>query len=81
MEGRSGDAQARCQTCGQIQSTTFCYEAGPTGYGLIRKLGHDCIVAAPSFIPKKPGDRVKTNRRDAVAYRNFQAEGPGSASV
>ena len=60
---------------------TFCYEAGPTGYGLIRKLGHDCIVAAPSFIPKKPGDRVKTNRRDAVAYRNFQAEGPGSASV
>ena len=64
----SGDAQARCQTCGQIQSTTFCYKAGPTGYGLIRKLGHDCIVAAPSFIPKKPGDRVKTNRRDAVAY-------------
>src|SRR5713226_2392884 len=49
---------------------TFCYEAGPTGYGLyrlIRKLGHDCIVAAPSLIPKKPGDRVKTNRRDAGA--------------
>src|ERR1700686_2688286 len=48
---------------------TFCYEAGPTGYGLyrlIRKLGHDCIVAAPSLIPKKPGDRVKTNRRDAL---------------
>src|SRR5450631_2450254 len=48
---------------------TFCYEAGPTGYGLYRligKLGHDCIVAAPSLIPKKPGDRVKTNRRDAV---------------
>ena len=47
----------------------FCYEAGPTGYGLyrlIKKLGHDCIVAAPSLIPKKPGDRVKTNRRDAV---------------
>jgi transposase len=60
---------------------TFSYEAGPTGYGLIRKLGHDCIVAAPSFIPKKPGDRVKTNRRDPVAYRNFQAERPGSASV
>jgi transposase len=48
---------------------TFCYEAGPTGYGLYRligKLGHDCIVAAPSLIPKKPGDRVKTNRRDAI---------------
>ena len=68
----------------KYRQLTFCYEAGPTGYGLyrlIRKLGYDCIVAAPSLIPKKPGDRVKTNRRDAVAYRNFQAEGPGSASV
>src|ERR1700677_4792802 len=46
-----------------------CYEAGPTGYGLYRQvtaLGHDCIVAAPSLIPKKPGERVKTNRRDAI---------------
>jgi transposase len=49
---------------------TFCYEAGPTGYGLYRQLtelGHDCIVAAPSLIPRKPGDRVKTNRRDALS--------------
>jgi transposase len=49
---------------------TFCYEAGPTGYGLyrlIRDLGHECMVVAPSLIPKKPGDRVKTNRRDALA--------------
>ena len=48
----------------KYRQLTFCYEAGPTGYGLyrlIRKLGHDCIVAAPSLIPKKPGDRVKTN--------------------
>jgi transposase len=48
---------------------TFCYEAGPTGYGLyrqIKSLGHECVVVAPSLIPKKPGDRVKTNRRDAV---------------
>ena len=47
---------------------TFCYEAGPTGYGLhrlIESLGHDCPVVAPSLIPKKAGDRVKTNRRDA----------------
>jgi transposase len=53
----------------KYQSLTFCYEAGPTGYGLyrlIRSLGHDCLVAAPSLIPKKPGARVKTNRRDAV---------------
>ena len=48
---------------------TFCYEAGPTGYELyrqIKSLGHECVVVAPSLIPKKPGDRVKTNRRDAV---------------
>jgi transposase len=48
---------------------TFCYEAGPTGYGLYRQiesLGHACMVIAPSLIPKKPGDRVKTNRRDAL---------------
>jgi transposase len=47
----------------------FCYEAGPTGYGLYRQLvelGHSCMVVAPSLIPKRPGDRVKTNRRDAV---------------
>ena len=49
---------------------TFAYEAGPTGYGLyrqIKNLGHDCIVVAPSLIPHKPGDRVKTNRRDALS--------------
>src|SRR6266478_4326976 len=49
---------------------TFCYEAGPTGYGLyrqIKSLGHDCVVVAPSLIPRKPGDRVKTNRRDALS--------------
>src|SRR5246500_3786908 len=49
---------------------TFCYEAGPTGYGLYRllkSLGHECLVVAPSLVPKKAGDRVKTNRRDAVS--------------
>ncbi|MER8867325.1 transposase [Mesorhizobium sp. M0751] len=48
----------------------FCYEAGPTGYGLYRQLvelGHRCDVVAPSLIPKRPGERVKTNRRDAVS--------------
>ena len=54
---------------GQYDRLTFCYEAGPTGYGLYRieSLGHACIVVAPSLIPKKPGDRVKTNRRDAMS--------------
>jgi transposase len=46
----------------------FTYEAGPCGYGLYRQLiawGHDCLVAAPSLIPRRPGDRIKTDRRDA----------------
>jgi len=53
----------------QYERLTFCYEAGPTGYGTYRQitsLGFECVVAAPSLIPKRPGDRVKTNRRDAV---------------
>jgi transposase len=46
----------------------FCYEAGPHGYPLarcLRRHGHECILVAPSRIPRQPGDRVKTNRRDA----------------
>ncbi len=57
---------------------TFCYEAGPTGYGLhrlIEGLGHGCMVVAPSLIPKKPGERVKTNRRDAVALAKLLRAG------
>src|SRR5258708_23178616 len=53
----------------KYERITFCYEAGPTGYELhrqIKALGHECVVVAPSLIPKKRGDRVKTNRRDAV---------------
>jgi transposase len=52
----------------RYETVHFCYEAGPTGYGLyrqIRSLGHECTVVAPSLIPRRPGDRVKTNRRDA----------------
>jgi transposase len=55
-----------------------CYEAGPTGYGLYRQvvaLGHTCTVVAPSLIPRKPGDRVKTNRRDAVALARLLRAG------
>lgn len=48
---------------------SFCYEAGPCGYGIHRQLtelGLDCQVVAPSLIPKKAGDRVKTDRRDSL---------------
>src|SRR5713226_9681267 len=47
----------------------FCYEAGPCGYGIQRQLtgeGHGCVVVAPSLIPRKPGERIKTDRRDAI---------------
>ena len=46
----------------------FCYEAGPRGFPLVRflrGLGHECIVVCPSRVPRRPGDRVKTDRRDA----------------
>jgi transposase len=46
-----------------------CYEAGPTGFGLyrlLRSMRVSCIVAAPSLIPKAPGDRVKTDKRDSI---------------
>jgi transposase len=56
----------------------FCYEAGPCGYGLyrqLRSLGHDCIVVAPSLIPRKSGCRVKTNRRDARSLARLDRSG------
>jgi transposase len=57
---------------------TFCYEAGPTGYELqrlIARLGHECLVVAPSLIPKRAGDRVKTNRRDALSLAKLLRAG------
>lgn len=58
--------------------TLFCYEAGPTGYGLQRHLaskGYECQVIAPSLVPKKPGEKVKTNRRDAVKLAGLLRSG------
>lgn len=56
----------------------FCYEAGPCGYGLHRQIlgaGHDCEVVAPSLIPKKSGERIKTDRRDALKLARLQRAG------
>ena len=55
-----------------------CFEAGPTGYGLYRQvkaLGHDCMVVAPALIPKRSGERIKTNRRDAVTLARLHRAG------
>jgi transposase len=53
---------------GPIKQIKACYEAGPTGYVLywqLTQLGVACQVIAPSLVPVKAGDRVKTDRRDA----------------
>lgn len=61
---------------------SFCYEAGGCGYGLYRQLtdmGWDCAVIAPSLIPKKAGDRVKTDRRDSLSLARLHRAGELSA--
>jgi transposase len=60
----------------------FVYEAGPCGYGLYRYLtgkGFGCHVVAPSLIPRKAGDRVKTDRRDAMTLARLMRSGDLSA--
>ena len=57
---------------------SFCYEAGPCGYGLHRQLTdlhQDCQVVAPSLIPRKAGDRVKTDRRDSLTLARLLRAG------
>ncbi len=62
---------------GPVEELRFCYEAGPTGYALywqLTKLGARCEVVAPTLVPVKAGDRVKTDRRDALKLaRNYRA--------
>jgi transposase len=56
----------------------FCYEAGPCGYGIQRQLtaaGYECVVVAPSLIPRRPGDRIKTDRRDAIHLARLHRAG------
>jgi transposase len=66
---------ARYGAPGQVQ---VVYEAGPTGYGLQRELarrGYHCQVIAPSLIPKRAGDRVKTDRRDGLRLAELSRAG------
>ena len=56
----------------------FCYEAGPCGYRIQRQIaaaGHDCIIVAPTRIPRRAGDRVKTDRRDAAMLARLHRAG------
>ncbi|MCY0876774.1 MAG: IS110 family transposase [Firmicutes bacterium] len=63
---------------GDSADLEVCYEAGPTGYGIYRQLkvmGISCMVVAPSLIPKRQGDRVKTDRRDALRLAQLLRSG------
>lgn len=66
----------RLSTTGEVLNV--CYEAGPCGYGLyreLRELGHECQVVAPSLIPRKAGERLKTDRRDALMLARLHRAG------
>ena len=78
----SNDPVAISKLCDRLErpskTLAFCYEAGPCGYGVHRQLislGHRCDVVAPSLIPTRPGDRVKTNRRDATMLARLHRAG------
>lgn len=63
---------------GDLKTLKVCYEAGPTGYALywqLTKLGIECEVIAPSLIPHKPGERIRTDRRDAVKLADLYRAG------
>lgn len=60
------------------ERVSFCYEAGPCGYEIYRQLidlGQRCDVVAPSLIPRKSGDRIKTDRRDANTLTRLHRAG------
>ncbi len=78
----ANDLNALDKFCRNLISTStqarFAYEAGPCGYGIYRHLtqkGFDCMVAAPSMIPKKSGDRIKNDRRDATNLARLHRSG------
>jgi transposase len=60
------------------EKAAICYEAGPTGFGVQRtfeEAGYACVVVAPSLIPVQSGNRVKTDRRDAIKLAHFLRSG------
>ena len=82
----ANDLDALDKFCRKMVSTAgrlhFVYEAGPFGYGIYRHLtakGFDCMVAAPSLIPKKSGERIKNDRRDALKLARLHRAGELSA--
>jgi transposase len=77
----ANDHDALRSTLKKIAGTArlrVCYEAGPCGYVIYRflqRLKIDCVIVAPSLIPRKPGDRIKTDRRDAMGLARLLRSG------
>ncbi len=72
------DLEALAKVLRRWPRTRCCYEAGPTGFGLYRHLverGIDCIVVAPGLVPQRPGERIKTDPRDARKLARLHAGG------
>jgi transposase len=72
------NCEAVARVLGRWPGLRCCYEAGPTGFGLYRHLverGIDCAVVAPGLVPQRPGDRVKTDPRDARKLARLHAGG------
>jgi transposase len=77
IPNREDSVRKLVKKLGAVEELRFCYEAGPTGYALywqLIKMGAMCEVVAPTLVPVKAGDRVKTDRRDALKLaRNYRA--------
>ncbi len=77
IPNREDSVRKLVRKLGTMEELRFCYEAGPTGYVLywqLTRMGAKCEVLAPTLVPVKAGDRVKTDRRDALKLaRNYRA--------
>jgi transposase len=77
IPNREDSVRKLARKLGAVEELRFCYEAGPTGYVLywqLARMGAKCEVVAPTLVPVKSGDRVKTDRRDALKLaRNYRA--------
>src|SRR5438876_11008418 len=72
------DEEAVARVLRRWPAVRCCYEAGPTGFGLYRHLserGIECAVVAPGLVPQRPGERVKTDPRDARKLARLLAGG------
>jgi transposase len=78
IANEQGAVLKRLKKLAEGREAHFCYEAGPTGFGLCRALrqaGLECRVVAPSLVPQQASDRIKTDRRDAVKLARFLRSG------